>query len=391
MRMRCPVCKISSMRRIVSGGREIDGCSTCGALWFDPGEIPELTQGRLPVDDDGAPPPGPPGKRESAEKRGALRSRMSREGGVLSCPRCETRLGAVDFQATGVLVFRCPSCEGILAPRASASSIAARFRLYREHGEKLAALGDTLARRERERIESRFGPAGGGLGSTVPLPVVVPLADDAPATGALPLVTWGFIALSVGMYIIGQIRGGPLPLPGGLAGLPSGTGFSAVPAWALLVTPFVHAGILPLLAGCLFLFVLGDNVEDRMGAVPYLLFFLFCAACAGTAHVLWGKTAGPPATGSAGAVGAIVGAYLVFFPNVAIRMYGMGRIVALPAYLFACAWVVASFFFGFRPGDPVSRFLDPAPLSLAGHLGGFGAGALCAILWRWIEESARKG
>jgi membrane associated rhomboid family serine protease len=155
----------------------------------------------------------------------------------------------------------------------------------------------------------------------------------------------------------------------------------------LLLAPFFHAGILPLVAGSLFLLVLGDNVEDRMGPVAYLVFYLFCGVCAGAAHVLWGKIGEPAASGSAGAVAGILGAYLVFFPSVSIRMYGMGRIVTLPAYLFACAWLIAVFFLG--PAGPLASLVDPARLSLPGNLAGFGTGVLGAILWRFCEQPLR--
>lgn len=151
--------------------------------------------------------------------------------------------------------------------------------------------------------------------------------------------------------------------------------------FALLSAPFLDGGIVPLAVGCLFLFVLGDNVEDRLGRVPFLLFYLFCGAVAGAAHVLWGKAGMPAALGSAGAVAGVLGAYLVFFPDVPIEMYGMGRIVTVPAYLFACAWAVAVFLWGWGPG-PLSNLLNPAPYSLAGHLAGFAAGALGAVLCR---------
>ena len=92
----------------------------------------------------------------------------------------------------------------------------------------------------------------------------------------------------------------------------------------------------------------------------------------------------PAALGSAGAVAGVLGAYLVFFPDVPIAMYGMGRVVTVPAYLFACAWAVAVFLWGWGPG-PLSNLLNPAPYSLPGHLAGFAAGALGAVFCRSVE------
>jgi len=384
--MRCPFCKTFTFRRVVAGEREIDRCTACGALWFDRGEIRELTEGRLSPGPEEEPSPAPPGKPGSAEKPGAMLARMRRAGASLACPRCEGALTAIDFQLTGIPVFQCPACEGILAPSAPAGDIAARFRFARDHGAKFAALGDTLARNEKRRMEKKFGPAGPVDNVAVPLPMVVPLADDAPSVRLLPVATWFLIGLAAALYFLGQVRGVRLPLPGGLPGLPPGTGFAGVPMLSLLLAPFLQDGIVPLAMGSLFLFVLGDNVEDRMGSIGYFLFYLFCGISAGAAHVLWGKAGGMPALTSSGAVAGILGAYLVFFPNVSIRMYGMGRILTLPAYLFACAWVVAAFFLAWRTG-PLAGILFPSALSLAGHLAGFGSGISGAVIWRLFEDS----
>ena len=140
---------------------------------------------------------------------------------------------------------------------------------------------------------------------------------------------------------------------------------------------------MPLAAGCLFLFVLGDNIEDRMGWLPFLFLYLTCGVCAGVAHVLWGMPEGYAALGSAGAVAGVLGAYLVFFPDVAIRMFGMGKVTTVPAYLFACTWVAAVFLIG--PG-PFVDLINPAPLSLRGNIAGFGMGVFGAVLWRLWED-----
>ena len=114
----CPYCKIPSMAGVTSGEVEVDRCRTCGAAWFDPGEIRELTQGRLPAD-EGADPvsdPSPPAK----EEKGAALRRAWGEARGLPCPRCGEPLRPVDFQLTGVPVFRCGGCGGMLVSRRSA-------------------------------------------------------------------------------------------------------------------------------------------------------------------------------------------------------------------------------------------------------------------------------
>jgi membrane associated rhomboid family serine protease/Zn-finger nucleic acid-binding protein len=372
--MECPFCKISSMRRVMAGDREIDRCLACGALWFDYGEIRELTEGRLAADAEEEGDRQPPGDE--------LR-RLHRQAASLACPRCGGRVRAIDFQMTGVPVFHCRDCGGVLAPRRSAAGISARFRSFREHAEIYARLRETLAGEMRGRMEREHGPSMRSSGMPIPLPVVVPLADAGPEVRSFPVVTYLLIGLSIGVYLFAQIGGGPPALPGGLPGLPSGAGFSGVSLPASLVSLFLHAGIVPLAAGSLFLFVLGDNVEDRVGWLPFLLFYLLCGVLAGAAHALWGKPGGYAALGSAGAVAGVLGAYLVFFPDVPIEMYGMGKVATVPAYLFVCAWVAAAFLIG--PG-PLVDLINPAPLSLPGSLAGFGAGVFGAVLWRVAED-----
>ena len=371
------------MGSVASGEVEVDRCRTCGAAWFDPGEIRELTQGRLPPEEDAGPvaDPSPPAK----EEKGAAIRLAWREASGLSCPRCGDPLRPVDFQLTGVPVFRCGGCGGMLVSRRSAEALSARFKFQRDHAQLYESLGASMAEEVRDRMNRRLGPDVGEVrAGEIPLPVLVPLADDASSGSRPPLVMYGILLLTVLLYLLTRIGvGGMGGLPVRLA-LPSGTGFSGVPKFALLLTPFLNGGIVPLTVGCLFLFVLGDNVEDRLGRVPFLLLYLFCGAVAGAVHVLWGKAGMPAALGSAGAVAGVLGAYLVFFPDVPIEMYGMGRVTTVPAYLFACAWAVAAFLWGWGPG-PLSNLLNPAPYGLAGNLAGFAAGALGAVLYRSVE------
>jgi membrane associated rhomboid family serine protease/Zn-finger nucleic acid-binding protein len=373
------------MRTVASGGERIDRCISCGAVWFDSGEIRELTEGRFPETE-------PPPARENVLPRGkeGVSARMARawkEAAGRTCPRCSRGLSVVDFQSTGFPVFRCRECGGMLVPRGSVAGLARRFGVTRRNAALYDALGASLAGAERRRLERQYGAvAGGGVREGVPgLPVLVPLADGAPPVHRLPAVTWGIFGLMVAFQLLAVFGvGGMDSLPVRL-GLPSGTGLGGMPKIVLWLAPFFHGGIVPLAVGCLFLLVLGDNVEDRMGSVPFLLFYLSCGVIAGAAHTLWGEAGAPAALGSAGAIAGVLGAYLVFFPEVPISMYGLGEVVSVPAYLFACAWAVALFLWGWGPG-PLSDLLNPAPYSLAGNLAGFGAGVACATLWRTMEE-----
>ena len=368
-----------------SSGVEIDGCRTCGAAWFDFGEIRELAEGRFPNGEQ-----LPEGESAQPAKEGtpARMARAWKEAAGLSCPRCSSGLSVVDFRMTGIPVFPCRKCGGILVPRRSVADLSSHYRFQREHAALYEALGESMAGELRKSLERKYGPGASaqevGEAKLPGLPVVVPLADAGLPVEKMPLVTWGLFTLSIGFYLLTTTgAGGAGGLPA-LFALPSGTGFGGFPKSSLLLAPIFQGGIVPLVVGCLFLLVLGDNVEDRMGRVSFLIFYTLCAVIAGAAHVLWGKAGAPAALGSAGAVAGVLGAYLVFFPEVPISMYGVGKVVSVPAYLFACAWAVAVFLWGWGPG-PLSALINPAPYGLAGNLAGFGAGVLGAVLWRSLE------
>ena len=216
----------------------------------------------------------------------------------------------------------------MLVSRRGGKALAERFQFQRDHAQLYESLGASMAEEIRNRMNRRLGPDVGEVRvGEIPVPVLVPLADGASPGSRPPLVMYGILLLSVALHLLSWIGAGDAAGLQGRLALPSGAGFSGVPKFALLSAPFLHGGIVSLAVGCLFLFVLGDNVEDRLGRVPFLLFYLFCGAIAGAAHVLWGTAGMPAALGSAGAVAGVLGAYLVFFPDVPIEMYGMGRVV----------------------------------------------------------------
>lgn len=383
------------MEIVSSAGVEVDRCGTCDALWFDSGEIRELTEGRISVSSAGpAPAPGTsPADGAGEVGTGTPIARMHRMARTMTCPRCGGSLSAIDFQATGVPVILCPACRGFLVPKASAIKLEERFAFSRKHAAQYAAMGESMASSMKKTLNLKYGAISTpefGTGQGVALPVVVPLAADAPSPGSFPAATWTFLIIPVLLLLMSSVGGVACRLPAIPGGLPSGTGMGSAPFWLLIAYPFLPGGLLSLATGILFLFVLGRQVEERVGLLSFVSLYLFGAVVAGLAHMSAGRVGAPIALGSAGAVASVLGAYLVFFPNVAIRMYGMGRIVSLPAYLFGCCWVVATLM-----GNPETtggmgvllQFANPTPLSLWGSLAGFLAGALAAVGFRMREES----
>ncbi|HTE85336.1 MAG TPA: rhomboid family intramembrane serine protease, partial [Dehalococcoidia bacterium] len=110
----------------------------------------------------------------------------------------------------------------------------------------------------------------------------------------------------------------------------------------LLTSMFIHGGWLHILGNMIFLWVFGDNVEDAMGHVGYLLFYLLCGVGAGLGQVFADPTAAVPAVGASGAIAGVLGAYLVLYPRASVRtvipIIIIPWIVRIPAVVLMLFW-----------------------------------------------------
>ena len=145
---------------------------------------------------------------------------------------------------------------------------------------------------------------------------------------------------------------------------------------AVLFSTFLHAGFLHIAGNMLFLWVFGNNVEDFLGKVKFVLFYLAGGIAAGFAHVatnLEGVNSLLPAVGASGAVAAVMGAYLVLFPrarvNTLVPLFFIFTVVRLSAWIVLVVWFVFQFFTS--PNEGVAWMA---------HVGGFVFGAIAIFL-----------
>lgn len=144
---------------------------------------------------------------------------------------------------------------------------------------------------------------------------------------------------------------------------------------AVLVSMFLHANLLHLAGNALFLWVFGNNIEDRMGHGWYLIFYLAGGLAAAGAYIAAQPTSTVPMIGASGAIAAVMGAYLVLFPTAPVRtLLFLGVFVFLrdiPAAALLTFWFVSQFFVAPSSG-----------VAWMAHVGGFAFGALVALLAR---------
>ncbi|HEU4422397.1 MAG TPA: rhomboid family intramembrane serine protease [Pilimelia sp.] len=153
--------------------------------------------------------------------------------------------------------------------------------------------------------------------------------------------------------------------------------YEKIPVVSVLYAMFLHGSWLHLLGNMLFLWVFGNNVEDRLGRLRYLVFYLFCGYVAAYGFALANADSTEPLVGASGAVSGVLGAYLVFFPRA--RIWSLVPILLfLPLRL--PAWLVLGLWFGlqwfYSAGYATSQAGSVAYLA---HVLGFIAGVLAAI------------
>jgi len=219
--------------------------------------------------------------------------------------------------------------------------------------------------------------------------VFVPLSDDNPLR-SIPFqwVTIALIAVNCVAFVLQLGPGGgsaiasfgltPAELFGGSGGgLGGASSELQVPEGLTLITyQFLHGDILHLLSNMIFLWVFGDNVEDAMGHVKFLIFYLLCGIVAGLAHAVLAPTSTMPLIGASGAVAGVIAAYLILHPRVRVWCLAFRFIpLRIPAAWVLGVWVATQFVMVLitPPGDQVAWWA---------HIGGMAAGAVLILFLR---------
>jgi membrane associated rhomboid family serine protease len=159
-----------------------------------------------------------------------------------------------------------------------------------------------------------------------------------------------------------------------------------------LTSMFLHGGWGHLLGNALFLWVFGNNVEDSMGRLRYLLFYVLCGLAAALAQIAINPASPVPMVGASGAISGVLGGYLVLYPRVHVRVlfifFIFIQIVRVPAFVVLLLWV------GYQVvlGIPMLTGLDAevsSGIAVFAHIGGFAAGVLLVKLFARGDYIAR--
>jgi membrane associated rhomboid family serine protease len=229
-----------------------------------------------------------------------------------------------------------------------------------------------------------------------------PLYDDNPHI-LTPVVTVGIIALNAAVWVFAQGLGSEPHLirsvcelgliPGDLLGrLPVGERIELAPGAVCVIgqgstfaTPFtsmfLHGGWFHLIGNMWFLWIFGNNIEDSMGHARFAVFYTLCGLAAAALQVAARPDSGIPLVGASGAIGGVMGAYIVLFPRVHVHTlvvlgFWVTRI-AVPAIVMLGYWFALQLL-----GGAVSLGREGGGVAFWAHVGGFAAGVLLILPFR---------
>jgi membrane associated rhomboid family serine protease len=207
-----------------------------------------------------------------------------------------------------------------------------------------------------------------------------PIGDDNTGRRTVPLVTFSLIALNV-LVFLAELSGGDALIEE-WAFVPSR--FLANPAGdslTLFTSMFMHAGWVHLLGNMLYLWIFGDNVEDRLGHFKFIAFYLVCGLAATAAQLAFSTESNVPNLGASGAIAGVLGAYILMFPQGKVNVL-MGRaVVPMPALAVIGLWIVLQLFSGFGSLTTATT-VQSGGVAYMAHIGGFVAGLVLTFLLR---------
>lgn len=231
-----------------------------------------------------------------------------------------------------------------------------------------------------------------------------PLRDDVP-TSITPYITYGLIGANIGIFLYqltlnqqqlqeffysaalvpcqfsGNIVGRcPIPTP------------QQLPEWMTLISSqFLHGGFLHIAGNMLFLWIFGNNVEDRLGHIKFLIFYLACGVLAALSQWFFSPNSTIPSLGASGAIAGVMGAYILRYPHARVlTLVFLGFFVTtlqIPAVFFLGLWFVQQALYGIASLQVPSNIgMESGGVAYWAHAGGFVFGAILAPMFGLLKR-----
>jgi membrane associated rhomboid family serine protease len=219
-----------------------------------------------------------------------------------------------------------------------------------------------------------------------------PLKDDNPTT-ITPFVTFALIAINVLIFVyqfflleprsseIFFYQFGAIPaVVIGQQSLPANIG-AIPPILSVFTSMFLHGGFMHLIGNMWFLWIFGNNIEEAMGHLRFIIFYLICGIIASWSHIASDPSSVLPSIGASGAIGGVMGAYIMLYPRARvwtfIFLFFFIKVLSLPAGIILGYWFVIQLLSGSMAGGQAG-----GGVAFWAHIGGFLAGVLLVGLFK---------
>lgn len=351
--MKCPSCS-NRLQQVRTKSATVDVCPSCKGIWFDAGELPDFAK-TLAESEEISP------QKTKLFTRREVRTLYDVKEKDKICPKCSKKLHRFNYSYdSNVFLDKCPGCEGIWTDGGEIKEIARYLKDDPKTMEVARAIAETFA----ESQEDALGAEKAGFWF---LPrAIVPLSDDTPRE-RFPVVTVSIIAVSTLIFIM-QLLIDPGRLAEMLDFIPDD-----VFTIDLAASMFSQGGAINFIWNMLFLWLFGDNVEDRLGRFWYFIFFIACGLFASLLCTIFTSNLSVSAMGISGAVSGVMGAYFVFYPAANVRIFAVYDVIEVPAVVCLGLW------FLFQILSPFLFKSSAAVNSLCfAYVGGFVLGAVVA-------------
>jgi membrane associated rhomboid family serine protease len=156
----------------------------------------------------------------------------------------------------------------------------------------------------------------------------------------------------------------------------------------LFTAMFMHAGWVHLGGNMLYLWIFGDNVEDRFGHIPFTVFYLLCGLAATFAQLAVSTGSDVPNLGASGAIAGVLGAYILLFPQGRVKVLQGRQVIQVPALIVIGMWIALQLFSGI---GSITNAAQTGGVAYMAHVGGFLAGFVLTFLFRGSRRAQATG
>lgn len=366
--MICPICSCE-LRKIKSKNVIIDVCRNCSGIWFDSGELQLFLQQIIE-----SPDITPESTRLFTPRHVETSHPSVQENRV--CPKCSVVMKTFNYAYdSNVFLDKCQNCDGIWAEAGEVKQIA---RFLKKDPKVMVIAQDIVKRQQYINELHELADIGNTLRthahySAFMPKIFLPLNDDYQAE-KFPVVNISIILVSVLVFLL------QLFVVQDPQAFLSRFGFNVSQIWSigLISSTFLHGGIFHILGNMYFLWIFGDNIEDHMGRIRFLVFYIASGIAACFLHASFYNGPNIPLIGASGAISGVMGAYCVLYPQARLQVLVFCRIIWIPASIYLTSWFLFQILYSIITLSSNAYYR----IAWVAHVGGFIFGMLTAYIMK---------